>query len=73
MNTYPAIEFLLRHKRPLPAAAAVMGGMIGVWIFLRTGILDFLFAGVLLGGLAFVLVRSGLELLSVISDMLIPK
>ncbi len=73
MNTYPTIDFLLRHQRLLPAVAAIACVLLGVWIYLRTETVDFLFAGVLLGAVAFLLTRACLELLSVISDMLIPK
>ncbi len=70
---YKTLHALLRHKHWLPEAAAAICAAAGAWGLLRTGYLDFLFAGLALGAVAYVAVKAALELVHVITDRLLPK
>ncbi len=70
---YKTLDRLIRHKHWLPEAAAALCVAAGAWGLLRTGYLEFLFAGLALGAVAYVAVKAALELVHLITDMLLPK
>ena len=70
---YKTLHRLIRHKHWLPEAAAAVCVAAGAWGLLRTGYLEFLFAGMALGAVAYVAVKALLELMHLITDMLLPK
>jgi len=70
---YKTLDRLIRHKHWLPEAAAALCVAAGAWGLLRTGYLEFLFAGLALGAVAYVAVKALLELMHLITDRLLPK
>lgn len=70
---YQTLDRLIRHKHWLPEAAAALCVAAGAWGLLRTGYLEFLFAGLALGAVAYVAVKALLELMHLITDRLLPK
>lgn len=73
MKTYPVITWLLRWKQLLPAGSAALLLIAGLWLFARTGIYESIAAGVIVAAVAYVFVRSYLELIEIISDTLLPR
>lgn len=69
---YKTLDRLLRHKHWLPEAAAAICAAAGAWGLLRTGYLEFLFAGMALGAISYVSVKAALELVHMITVRLIP-
>jgi len=70
---YKTLNRLIRHKHWLPEAAAALCAAAGAWGLLRTGYLEFLFAGLALGAVAYVAVKSILELMHLITNRLLPR
>ena len=73
MNEYPTLNFLLEHARTLAiagAAAPVLGAVLAV---LSGANALWLLAGFALGGICYGLVRSYVELIKLVTDMLMPK
>jgi len=73
MNEYPTLNFLLEHARALAwatAAAPVLGALLAVAAGANA---LWLIAGAALGIVGFGLVRSYVELIRLVTDMLLPK
>jgi hypothetical protein len=73
MNDFPAIHLLLRHRRWLAMAAAVILFIIGLYLTWRTGYAEWTVAGAIVGAAIYLVVKSYLELLQLITDMLLPR
>ena len=70
---YKTLHALVRHKHWLPEAAAAACAAAGAWGVLRTGYLDFLFAGLAVGAFAYVAVKAALELMHLMIDKLMAR
>ena len=73
ITQYKTVHRLLRHKHWLPEAAAALCVAAGGWGLLRTGYLEFLFAGLALGAVAYVAVKAVLELMHMFVGMILAK
>lgn len=71
--TFPTLALLVRHRRAIEVASACAGPAAGAYVTLRFGLPEFLLLGLLVGAALLLLVRSYLELVTLISDMLLPK
>ena len=70
---YPALEFLVRHGNAVAWAAALapaIGGVLAWMVGLSVG---YAIAGVVAAVFLFLIMRSYVELVRVIVDMLLPK
>ena len=71
--SYPALEFLVRHGNAVAWAAALaplLGGVLAWMLGLSIG---YAIAGVVAAAFLFLIMRSYVELVRVIVDMLLPK
>lgn len=73
MNEYPTLNFLLDHGRALAAAGAVIPVLGAVLAVLAGASALWLLAGVVVGAICYGLVRSYVELIKLVTDMLMPK
>lgn len=73
MNEYPTLNFLLDHAKALAAAGAMIP-VLGAVLAVLTGATPlWLLAGGALGLVGYGLVRSYVELIRLVTDMLLPK
>ncbi|HTI86458.1 MAG TPA: hypothetical protein VL966_07635 [Alphaproteobacteria bacterium] len=73
MNEYPTLSFLLDHAQAVAlvaAAAPVAGAVLAI---LAGASALWLFAGIVVGAIGYGLVRSYVELIKLVTDMLMPK
>lgn len=70
---YPVLKLLSRHRRALPALAALLMLVLGAWAWARTGTPDFLAAGAIAALLAHFVTRGLLELVALVTELLIPQ
>jgi hypothetical protein len=73
MNDFPAIHLLLRHRRWLAMAAAAIFFVMGLYLTWRTGYAEWAVTGAIFGAAIYPVVKSYLELLQLITDMLLPR
>jgi membrane associated rhomboid family serine protease len=73
MSEYPVIGWLIRNRRMVVGASTCIFPLLGFYVTLRTGSPDYIIGGLIIGLAIHILVRSYLELISLISDMLMPK
>lgn len=71
--TYRTLHFLVLHGDRVALAAAVAALMLGAGIWLSGASIWFLVVGVLGGAFVYLIMRSYVELVRVIVDMLLPK
>lgn len=70
---YPTVEFLVKHGQKFAIALGalpVVSGVLLAWFF---QIWFLTIAGVVAGGVLYVIARSYVELVQIIADMLLPK
>jgi hypothetical protein len=71
--SYPMLAFIARHGGWLSlivSAAVVIGG---VFLTVTAGALSYTFAGVVGGAFVFIVARTLVEMVRLITDMLLPK
>lgn len=73
MKDYPAIHLLLKGRRWLPEAVALLLVIIGVDLSWRTGYFEWTVAGGVVGVALYAVTKSYLELLRLITEMLLPR
>jgi hypothetical protein len=73
MNEYPAMRFMLQQSRWLPGVASAIVVIGGAYIVARTGDPVWLVAAIIVGAALFLIVKSYVELLKLIADMLLPR
>lgn len=73
MEQYPTLHFLMRHGRLIATIAAVLGIASGAWAAVAFASWPFAVAGILFGVVGYGLVRSYVELIVLVTDMLLPK
>lgn len=73
MEQYPTLHFLMRHGRLIANLAAVLGVVCGVWAAVALASWPYAVAGVIAGAVGYGLVRSYVELIVLVTDMLLPK
>ncbi len=71
--SYPAVRFLLRYGRALAAIAGLAPIVGGVYFAMQACPIFFTVSGVVLGAFVYLLMRSYVELVTIVADMLIPK
>ena len=65
-HDYRTLHTLVRHKHWLPQAMAAVCVAAGAWGVLRTGYLDFLFAGLAMAAICYVAVKALLEMMHMV-------
>lgn len=70
---FPTLDFLVRRRKPLEIAASAFGPVLGLYTAWRLGLPELALFGIAAGAATLLLVRSYLELVTLISDMLLPK
>lgn len=72
-STYRTLYFLVTHGDRVALAVAIATLALGVGVWLTGGSVWFAVIGVLGGGFMYLIMRSYVELVRVIVDMLLPK
>lgn len=70
---YPAVRLLRRHGAWISVLFGLVPALAGVWAMLAFGGLGWLVGGVAAGAAAGFLMRSYVELVRIIADMLLPR
>jgi hypothetical protein len=70
---YPALEFLVRHGNKVAWLAALAPALGGVLAWLLGLSIGYAIAGMVAAAFLFLIMRSYVELVRVIVDMLLPK
>ena len=73
VDQYPTLMGLLRLRAVLPGAAALLVVALGGLISFETGRPHWVIGGLVLGVIAFFLLRAALELLDLVTDLLVPR
>jgi hypothetical protein len=73
MEQYPTLNFLISHGRPIGIAALILGLGAGLWGTIASGNWGWACGGILAGVFGFGLIRSYVELVCLVTDMLMPK
>lgn len=73
MEQYPTLHFLMRHGRLIANLTAALGIAGGVWAAVALASWPYAVAGILVGVVGYGLVRSYVELIVLVTDMLLPK
>ncbi|MGE0797705.1 MAG: hypothetical protein AB7G13_16790 [Lautropia sp.] len=71
--SYPMLNLMVKIGRPMAAIVAVVVALLGVGAFANGLGLAWGIAGLVGGGIVFVVLRTCVEVLEVISDILLPK
>ena len=71
--SYPTLEFLVRHGNAVAWAAALAPALGGVLAWMLGLSIGYAIAGVVAAAFLFLIMRSYVELVQVIVDMLLPK
>ena len=72
-RAYPAMYFLVRHGNGIAAILAALIPLAGLWAWLAGYSVLLLVGGVLCGPIAYLFLRSYVEMARLIADMLLPK
>jgi len=73
MEKYPMLDLIVRYGRPAAAAVGGLGFVLALWLALPALGWAALVPAALAGGLAFVVAKSYVELVVLITDMLLPR
>jgi predicted PurR-regulated permease PerM len=73
MPNYPIINFLVRHGHPFAIGVALLPALAGLWILLAGGPWLFGVGGLVAAPVLYVLMKSYVEMVAIIADMLLPK
>ena len=73
MPKYPIIDFLVRHGHPFAIGVALLPALLGLWILLFGGPWLYGVGAIASGAVLYVLMKSYVELVAIIADMLLPK
>ena len=73
MPNYPIINFLVRRGHPFAIGVALLPVLAGLWILAAGGPWLFGVAGIVAGPVLYVLMKSYVEMVAIIADMLLPK
>jgi hypothetical protein len=73
MRNYPIINFLVRHGHLFAMGVALLPALAGVWIAATGGPWLWGAGGVASGAVLYVCMKSYVEMVAIIADMLLPK
>ena len=73
MRTYPMVELLVRHGTTLAVLAAIGAIAGGAYIAFSAGNVVYAVVAVIGGGILFALLKSYVELVTIIADMMLPN
>jgi hypothetical protein len=73
MPNYPIINFLVRHGHPFAIGVAVLPALAGLWAASAGGAWLYALGGVAAAAVLYVLMKSYVEMVAIIADMLLPK
>jgi len=72
-RSYPMVHALVKYGHALAIAAALACVALGIAFAVRDGAIAYAAAGLAVGALLYVLLKSYTELVSIIADMMLPK
>lgn len=70
---YPVVNFLVKHGKAFAFSISALVPLLGLYLSLRIGDWIYLPIGVVAGGVLLVILKSYMELVHIIADMLLPK
>lgn len=73
MPKYPIIDFLVRHGHPFAIGVALLPVLAGLWLLIAGGAWFYAACAIAAGAVLYVLMKSYVELVAIIADMLLPK
>jgi hypothetical protein len=73
MNSYPIINFLVRFGKWVAIVLAVLPLLVGLYLAATGAGWLMLPGGIVVGAIVYVVVKSYVELVCLIADMLLPK
>ena len=73
MPNYPIINFLVRHGHPFAIGVALLPALAGMWTFFTGASWLYGAGGIAAGAVVYVLMKSYVEMVAIIADMLLPK
>jgi hypothetical protein len=73
MPNYPIIHFLVRRGHPFAIGVALLPALAGLWLLLAGGPWLYGVGAIAAGAVLYVLMKSYVELVAIIADMLLPK
>ena len=73
MRTYPMVQALVKYGHALAIVAALATLGVGIAFAVRDGAIGFAAAGLAAGAVLYILLKSYVELVSIIADMMLPK
>ena len=73
MQTYPMVQALVRYGGRAAVVVALATLALGAYAALQAGSLIWAVVGALVGALAYALLKSYSELVTIIADMMLPK
>lgn len=73
MKSYPAIEWIAKHGKKLPALSAGIVLMLALLVFSQVSSVLLLICGAIIAGIVFGVVRVAVEVVEVIADTLLPR
>jgi hypothetical protein len=72
-SQYPMIDLLIRHGAVMALVGALLVPIGSVVVALVTGVWLYVLVGIIGGAILYVLLKSYVELVAVMADMLLPK
>ncbi len=72
-DRFATMHLVLRHRGVFVAVLTVLPPAAGAWVWMRSGVIDFAIAGLILSPLAWLVARVLLELLDVVAETLLPR
>lgn len=73
MPNYPIIHFLVRHGHRFAIAVALLPVVVGAWLALAGWGWPYGAGGIVAGAILYVIMKSYVELVAIIADMLLPR
>lgn len=71
--SYPAVNILLRHGRLIAVFIGIVPLIVAVWMVVAGAPTTFAVAAIVAAPVLYLLIRSYVELVTIIADMLLPK
>ena len=72
-DRFAAMRFVLQHRTAIVGSLTALPILAGGYTWLRTGVIDFAVAGLVLAPIAWLIARVLLELVDLIAETLIPR
>lgn len=70
---FPRIRFVLRNKRRIAGIATGGAALLGIWLAVRTGIVDFYALALLLAAAVHMVTNVAIEVIELVAETLMPR